>query len=331
MSADKKPRKHRHKRHYTFMIISGDSDGSTKRLHLNHFKTQVLAYCSFAIVLALVCYIIYSAMAINTLRSIQAEQKKQIEDLKVENSTLEASNETLVTEEQQLRAALNLRLENEQQSAEEAETLAVPTGFPLTAGASAPIAAVDDTNSTTVTKITDENKDTKIHELELKEENGETQNTEELVVKDDDKEVLNEIIDIKKEINYDISNKLLQLFLKIFSYLSIFIISYYILIGTEMMGLIYGKKWQTNNIDKIGDCYSFYVILMAVSDLIISLGNATNDTHQMNLSYISLIINAIFLTFFSFAISKWDICGLIIANVLSDVFLINYNFYIILR
>ena len=54
MSADKKPRKHRHKRHYTFMIISGDSDGSTKRLHLNHFKTQVLAYCSFAIVLALV-------------------------------------------------------------------------------------------------------------------------------------------------------------------------------------------------------------------------------------------------------------------------------------
>ena len=180
-----------------------------------------------------------------------------------------------------------------------------------------------------INKITDENKDTKIHELELKEENGETQNTEELVVKDDDKEVLNEIIDIKKEINYDISNKLLQLFLKIFSYLSIFIISYYILIGTEMMGLIYGKKWQTNNIDKIGDCYSFYVILMAVSDLIISLGNATNDTHQMNLSYISLIINAIFLTFFSFAISKWDICGLIIANVLSDVFLINFNFYII--
>ena len=160
MSADKKPRKHRHKRHYTFMIISGDSDGSTKRLHLNHFKTQVLAYCSFAIVLALVCYIIYSAMTINTLRSIQAEQKKQIEDLKVENSTLEASNETLVTEEQQLRAALNLRLENEQQSAEEAETLGVPTGFPLTAGASAPIAAVDDTNSTTVTKLTDDNKDT---------------------------------------------------------------------------------------------------------------------------------------------------------------------------
>ena len=159
MSADNKPRKHRHKRHYTFMIISGDSDGSTKRLHLNHFKTQLLAYCSFAIVLALVCYIIFSAMTINTLRSIQTEQKLQIEELKAENSTLEASNETLITEEQQLRAALNLRLENEQQSAEEAETLAIPTGFPLT-GTASMAAAVDDTNSTTVTELTDENKDT---------------------------------------------------------------------------------------------------------------------------------------------------------------------------
>jgi len=159
MSAENKPRKHRHKRHYTFMIISGDSDGSTKRLHLNHFKTQLLAYCSFAVVLALLCYIIYSVITIQTLRSIQTEQKLQIEELKAENSTLEASNETLITEEQQLRAALNLRLENEQQSAEEAETLAIPTGFPLT-GTASMTAAVDDTTSTTITKITEDNTDT---------------------------------------------------------------------------------------------------------------------------------------------------------------------------
>ena len=30
-----------------------------------------------------------------------------------------------------------------------------------------------------------------------------------------------------------------------------------------------------------------------------------------------------------FLFSKWDICGLLIANVLSDLFLINYNFCII--
>jgi murein DD-endopeptidase MepM/ murein hydrolase activator NlpD len=140
------------------MVISGDSDGTTKRLHLNHFKTQLLAYTAFVVALVLLCYIIFSAMTIHNLKTIQAEQKVQIEDLQTENSTLEASNEKLVTEEQQLRAALNLRLENEQQSAEEAETLAIPSGFPLT-GTASMTNAVDDTNSTTITKITDDNKD----------------------------------------------------------------------------------------------------------------------------------------------------------------------------
>ncbi len=156
MSTDTKPRKHRHKRHYTFMVISGDSDGTTKRLHLNHVKTQILAYSAFIIALILLCYIIFSAMTIHTLRSIQAEQKQQIEELVTENSTLEASYESLITEEQQLTAALNQRLESEQQSAEEAETLAIPTGFPLTGTANMKN-ALDDTTSTTITELTDEN------------------------------------------------------------------------------------------------------------------------------------------------------------------------------
>ena len=121
----------------------------------------------------------------------------------------------------------------------------------------------------------------------------------------------------------------MQLFLKIFGVLGILIIPYYILIGLEIMGLIYGQKWQTNTIDKIGDCYSYYIIIVAVSDLIKNFGNATNDTRQMNLSYISLIINAVFLSLFMYILSKWDICGLIITNVLSSIFLINFNFYIV--
>ena len=138
-----------------------------------------------------------------------------------------------------------------------------------------------------------------------------------------------EIKDSKKEINYEIAIKLLQLFFKIFIFIGILIIPYYLLIGTEIMGLIYGEKWQTNTIDKIGDCYSFYVIIFAVSDLIKNFGNATNDTRQMNLSYISLIINALFLSILMFILSRWDICGLIISNQLSAVFLINFNLYII--
>ena len=56
-----------------------------------------------------------------------------------------------------------------------------------------------------------------------------------------------------KEINYDLSIKLLRYFIKIFFLTGILIIPYYILIGTELMGLIFGSRWQTNTIDKIGD------------------------------------------------------------------------------
>ena len=158
MSRDNKPRKHRHKRHYTFMIISGDSDGTTKRLHLNHFKTQLLAYFCFAVALAIICYIIYSAMTINTLRSINSEQKTEIDALNVDNSTLQASNDKLQTEVKQLSAAINKRLEDEQQSVEEAEALAMPIGFPLTGTAPVPVSAVDDLSSTTITELNEENK-----------------------------------------------------------------------------------------------------------------------------------------------------------------------------
>ncbi len=158
MGIEQKPRKHRHKRHYTFMIISGDSDGSTKRLHLNHFKTQLLAYTLFAIALAILCYIIYSAITINSLKSLNAEQKAEIDDLIEMEGTYEASISKLATENEQLSAAINKRLEDEQLSAEEAETLAVPSGFPLTGTASMTM-AMDDTNSTTITELTDENKD----------------------------------------------------------------------------------------------------------------------------------------------------------------------------
>ena len=158
MSKDRKPRKHRHKRHYTFMIISGDSDGSTRRLHLNHFKTQLLAYTLFVIGVAIVCYIVYSAITINSLKSIQADQKVQIDKLTSENADLTAANSQLQTESLQLSAAINKRLEDEQLSAEEAENLAIPSGFPLS-GTASMTAAVDDLNSTTVTELTDDNSD----------------------------------------------------------------------------------------------------------------------------------------------------------------------------
>ena len=159
--------------------------------------------------------------------------------------------------------------------------------------------------------------------------NNETDNDINNEQKDNNKEIKNINSGNKKEINYELTLNLLKLFIKIFNLIAVLIIPYYILIGTEVMGLIYGEKWKTNNIDKIGDCYSYFVIIVAISDLIKNFGNATNNTHQMNLSYISLISNAIFLSLFMYIISKWDICGIIVTNVLSSLFLINFNLYII--
>lgn len=140
----------------------------------------------------------------------------------------------------------------------------------------------------------------------------------------------NRIINVfENNINYFIVIELFQLFLKIFAFIGILIIPYYLIIGTEFIGFIYGIKWENNNIDKIGDCFSFYVILSSILDLIRSFGNAINDKNQMKLVNISLIINSFILSIFMYILSKWDICGLLIANDISSLFLINANLYII--
>ena len=178
----------------------------------------------------------------------------------------------------------------------------------------------DKENENTTNDINPESKDGQAKSSKVEEE--ENAKSEREIIKSDLKE-------IKKEINYEITIKLLQLFLKIFTFIGILIIPYYILIGTEVMGFIYGQKWYSNSIDKIGDCYSYYIIFIGVSDLIKNYSNATNNSHQMNLSYLSLIINAVFLTIIMSILSKWDICGLIITNELSGIFLINMNLYIV--
>ena len=136
MSTDLKPRKHRHKRHYTIMIVSGDSDGQNKRFHLGHVKTQLLAFGAFALVLAVICYIVYSSMTISNLRTIEQSHLSQIEELSEANASLESSLSELEATSEQLKVALNQKVETEKTAAEEDEQLHLPTGFPLTGTAS---------------------------------------------------------------------------------------------------------------------------------------------------------------------------------------------------
>ena len=119
------------------------------------------------------------------------------------------------------------------------------------------------------------------------------------------------------------------LFIKFFCIFGILLISYYFLCGNDLIELVYSKKWATNITQKIGCSYAIYISIIAINGIIECFANATNDSSQMNLSYILLTSNSIFLVILMLLISNWDICGLIIANGISMLLRINGNLYII--
>ena len=132
-----------------------------------------------------------------------------------------------------------------------------------------------------------------------------------------------------REPNIVLVLKVLQLFIKIFLTCGIILIAYYTLFGIEIMELIYGKKWANNNISKIGDSYTHYVVIVSIFDMVESFANSINDSRQMNLSYISYIINSILLFVFMYLFSIWDICGIVMANVLSNLLIINCHLFVV--
>ena len=132
-----------------------------------------------------------------------------------------------------------------------------------------------------------------------------------------------------REPNVVLVLKVLQLFIKIFLTCGIILTAYYALFGIEIMELIYGKKWANNNISKIGDSYTHYVVIVSIFDMVESFANSINDSRQMNLSYISYIINSILLFVFMYLFSIWDICGIVMANVLSNLLIINCHLFVV--
>ncbi|MCR5101407.1 MAG: M23 family metallopeptidase [Butyrivibrio sp.] len=149
MAINNMPRKHRHRRHYTIMFISGDSDANNKRIHLNYVQTQLLAFTAFAIVLAIICYVIYSSMTLYSMRNYEKVQSATIKELNDNNAALEAENSELNKKIEQLSYTLNEKVQTEAQLAEEAEANSLPTGYPLT-GTAAMESTFDDPNSTNI-------------------------------------------------------------------------------------------------------------------------------------------------------------------------------------
>ena len=157
----------------------------------------------------------------------------------------------------------------------------------------------------------------KMIDVDIKETNGQENN---------ENEKINTNIRVP---NIALTLKVLQLFIKIFLTCGIILIAYYTLFGIEIIELIYGKKWANNNISKIGDSYAHYVVIVSVFDLVESFANSVNDSRQMNLSYISYVINSILLFFIMYLLSIWDICGIVMANVLSNILIIDCHLFVV--
>ena len=81
-----------------------------------------------------------------------------------------------------------------------------------------------------------------------------------------------------KEPNIFLALNVLKLFMKIFLDFGIILIAYYILFVIHIMELIYGKKWANDNIDKIGDSYTYYVVFSSIVSIVESFANATNNS-----------------------------------------------------
>ena len=134
--------------------------------------------------------------------------------------------------------------------------------------------------------------------------------------------------DIKKNDNQIIFD-VLKFFIKCLLIFGTLLVCYYFLCGKELIELVYSRKWATNITDKIGCAYSIYLVIISINGIIECFANATNDSNQMNISYILLTLNSILLVLFMVLLSNWDICGLILANAISMFFRINGNLYII--
>ena len=133
----------------------------------------------------------------------------------------------------------------------------------------------------------------------------------------------------KESNDISLTFNMLKLFIKLLLIFDTLLISYVFLSGKDIIQIIYSKKWATISTEKIGKIQSIYIAIISINGIIESFANATNNTNQMNKYNILMIFNSIFLIIFMNFFSKFDICGLIMANALSMIIRINGNLFII--
>lgn len=130
-----KPRKHSHKRHYTFMIITDEAGQGIRQFTLSHVPALVLVYSVFALSLVILCFMIYAGIYIHRSSSMKRELTAQVAHLTSENKKLSKENSELHDEADQLMVAVNNYRSAEEKAAKTEEEMKIPSGFPLSSSA----------------------------------------------------------------------------------------------------------------------------------------------------------------------------------------------------
>ncbi len=131
MLEDNKPKKHRHSRGYTVLVVSDDSDGNTGTVRLGHVSSQLLAFGLFFAIVILICYIVYSVMTINGLERVTVIQGEQLSALTKENESLEERNVELDSKVDQLNKSISSKVVKEANAENESAQKHLPTGSPV--------------------------------------------------------------------------------------------------------------------------------------------------------------------------------------------------------
>lgn len=129
------PRKHSHKRHYTFMIITDEAGQGIRQFTLSHVPALILVYSAFALSLVVLCFMIFAGIYMHRTSSMKKELTGQIAHLSAENKKLSNENSELSDEADQLMVAVNNYRSAEEKAAKTEEEMKIPGGFPLSSSA----------------------------------------------------------------------------------------------------------------------------------------------------------------------------------------------------
>lgn len=128
-------RLHKHKPHYTMLITTDAADHHTKQLTLSRGAARFLGVFFFAIVVAVICILLFQSITLKDSQERAINQASEIAELKIANQELESENDSLNSKITVLSETVNQKVKQEEKLEEKSAEESIPNGFPLSSTA----------------------------------------------------------------------------------------------------------------------------------------------------------------------------------------------------